>query len=220
MIISKQNQRTISIVLNLFVAIFEIYVLVVNLSESGGWIFLFFTDISNFFALLTSLAYVVYFVFFFKRENQKVPTLLSLSKYFSCCMMFLTSCVVIFVLVPLGGGLCAEFILFFGTMLFTHTLCPLITTISFILFERNIKLKLKHFWSSIVPPLMYGLAVIILDLCGVVVAPYGFLRLLEHSVALNIVSISALIVGIYCLNLLLYFFRRVKIKKIKRTTIG
>lgn len=214
---SKRYNRVVSIVLNIFIILFEIYVLIINLTESGAGIFLFFTDISNFFALIASCCYVVYFIFFFSHKNSRAPLGLVIIKYFSCCMMLLTLLVVAFVLASVGGGLCAEFVLFFGTMLFTHTVCPIILIISFIFFEKDIQLKFKYVWFSLLPPIIYGLAIICLDLARVVVAPYTFLRISERSLFLNLVWILALIVGMYCLNLVIYLLKRVK-QKTKHTT--
>lgn len=209
---SKRYNRVVSIVLNIFIILFEIYVLIINLMGSGAGILLFFTDISNFFTLVASCCYVVYFIFFFSHKNSRVPLWLVIIKYFSCCMMLLTFLVVAFVLAPVGGGLCAEFVLFFGTMLFTHTVCPIILIISFIFFEKDIKLKFKYVWFSVLLPIIYGLVIICLDLAGIVVAPYAFLRTSERSLILNLVWILTLIVGMYCLNLFVYLLKRVKKK--------
>ena len=91
-----------------------------HLSVSGrGWkIFAFYTQLSN---LMTAFSSVMLLLF-------RQGTWLTCLRYLSVCMMVMTFFVTACVLIPMGGD--PKKLLWSGSGVYHHVLCPLLTALS------------------------------------------------------------------------------------------
>lgn len=190
-----KSRNIVVIIINLFVVLLEIYSLLLTIPESGFGVLKYFTDISNILALFSSLFYAVYKIKTFNQEFSLAPNWLKYLKLFSACMLFITFLVVVTILAPLSGGIATSIMLFFGSMLYHHCLCPIIHCFSFIVFENDIHLKPKDSFISLFPILLYGTTIIFLNVINVVHGPYPFLYVHEQTV-FSTIGYSLLIIAL------------------------
>lgn len=62
-----------------------------------------------------------------------------------------------------------------GSMLYQHTLCPILAVFSFLVFEIEDKLPKTDMLKALIPTLVYALIAIMLNICRVIEGPYPFL---------------------------------------------
>ena len=170
---SKINKKLlISIILNLLIVVFEIIGVVLSIRRRGVEAFLFYTELVNYLTLVISLIYVI-FGFVALKKNTKTANWLHNLRYASTVCLILTFMVVLCILVPITPS---EFgFYFFGdSNLYQHFLCPILAIVSFMFFESERKLNKKTILFGIFPTLIYGLILISLNLCKVLVGPYPF----------------------------------------------
>lgn len=141
--------------------------------------FMFYTQNSNYFLLLSTLIWVVYLVRYL-RSGIQVPHFVFLLKYMATCMVALTFIVAMLVLGPMFGNI--PFLMFGGIALYFHTLCPILAILDFLLFERGQQWQMKHVWLAMVPTTAYAVLAIVLNLCRIWHGPYPFLYVYENPV--------------------------------------
>ena len=133
------------------------------------------------------------------RGANKANALFLLLYYVATCCLSVTMIVVITTLIPSDNISYFDGIKHFmleGSMLFHHFLCPVISFISFTMFEGNEKLnKKKTIWFAIIPTFIYGLLFTTLNVLRIVDGPYPFLRVHNQSWFMSIVWIIVIFVG-------------------------
>ena len=136
-----------------------------RLSISRGWKLLaYYTQLSNLVALVSSILFLAL--------GSQVVWL----RYLAACMLAMTLAVTLFVLVPMGGGF--EKLMLQGIGLYHHTLCPLISIASYVLFEPH-----AHPWAvPVVVTLAYGFTMLQLNYKGLYDGPYPFFRVGEQGI--------------------------------------
>ena len=171
----------LAIVLNLLIVILEIVGLVLTIQESGGVPVQFYTEDSNLLIMLVAGLYV-----FFALGKSKIPKWLVVLKQIATVGLAVTFLVVILILAPMyefNYG----FLLFHNTLLYYHTLCPILGIITFLWCDQLGKLPKKISWYGISFTIVYAIVLIILNLLRVVVGPYPFLRVFEQPVVMSVV---------------------------------
>lgn len=185
----KKIKNTI-IVLNLLIIIFEIIGFAFAIKDFGYSIFEFYTQDSNLIVLISSIIYLLFLV-----QNKKIPSSIMWFKFTGAVSISVTFLVVIFVLSWMNGGLIN--MLFTRSMLYHHTICPILTIISFIFFEkydfRNYKDTLKTTYFT----LIYAFVLIILNVLHIVNGPYPFLMVYNQSILASIIWFILIIGGTF-----------------------
>ena len=93
----------------------------------GRWkIFIFYTQLSNLVTAASAFCLVV-----FGQLNW-----ITMLRYLSTCMLVMTFLVTTCVLVPMGGD--PKILLWSGSGLYHHVLCPVISAISYIVIENHV----------------------------------------------------------------------------------
>ena len=163
----------------------EIICLIKSYKYFGKGMFIFYTIISNFLAMLSTIS-----LFILPGSDFTAAF-----RYLSVCMMTMTCLVVIFVLVPMSGDLKGE--LFSGTQFFYHLLCPIITLLCYVLWE-------KHYGVWQLPALattLYGFVMIYMNYIGKADGPYPFLRVRKQSKAATAMWIGVMFAAITAIAL-------------------
>ncbi len=158
---------------NVLIVIFECIALVLSLINQGVENFLFYTQDSNYLAMLISLLFCIYGV----REMRgmgRIPDWLHVVRYVSVSCLMVTFFVVLFVLMPMMGEN-ALAMLYEGSMLYQHTICPLLAVCSLFAFETEQSLPKSAIIKACIPTLIYAVIMMILNICKVVEGPYFFL---------------------------------------------
>ena len=153
--------------------------------RSRGWgILVFYTQLSNFVTLISAVCFLI------NRDASVTVTL----RYLSTVMLTMTVLITLFVLVPMGAGFGR--MMLSGMGLFHHTLCPLISITSYMLWERH-----SAMWGvPVAVTFVYGVAMLVLNYKGIIDGPYPFLRVRYQSVKATVIWMAALTILITALS--------------------
>ncbi len=202
------NKKKLAILCNFLIIIFEMIATVMSIQNSGLYMFAFYTQDSNFFALFASIAYLVY-VFVNANEEKMMPRWITDVKYMSVCCVMLTFIVVITILSPMTEG-GYRLMLFGGSMLYMHLLCPLIAFVSFVFLEEDHQILGHTMHIAFIPTAVYAVLIIILNILRVIVGPYPFLRVYQQPVYMSILWSLIILGAAYLFSYILYQMLRKK----------
>ncbi|KAG4089076.1 hypothetical protein H8356DRAFT_1720364 [Neocallimastix lanati (nom. inval.)] len=207
---SNRMNEKISIILNITIVVFEIIALILSFKEGGFYYFIYYTILSNVSAMIVSSIYSVYHV---KARNIESPSWLRMLRYVVTSCLTLTFFIVITVLVPLGiKKNIVDVLLIRGAQLYHHLLCPIISFVSFCIFEEG-ELSKKSLYISVIPTIIYSIVLIFLNIIKVITGPYPFLRVYEQPVFVTIIGFVTNFTIAYGLSWLIYYFSQLKINK-------
>lgn len=203
----EEQKKSISaaLVLNAAVVVLELIGLSLSVGSHGAGLFQFYTEDSNIFALASSLLFCVYAIKGCRDKSAAVPRWVHLLKYISACCLAVTFIVVITVLAPMAGEDGYRFMLFGGSMLYHHFLCPVIALISFIFFEKEPRLEAKSGLYALIPTLVYAFIVLALNILRVIEGPYPFFHVYEQPLYASVLWFIGIIGGAYALAWLVRF---------------
>lgn len=201
--IHDRKRDVVIFVLNTVLVVMELFSIYMSSVNHGLSMLRFYTEDSNIFALIIC---ILYLVFLFRRikTGRMIPVWIIKAKYISVCCLFLTFMIVIIVLAPMTGAEGYALFMFAGSMLYHHTLCPLIAVISFIFAEGDGYVTLRDNLMALVPTVIYGITLVILNGKGIVKGPYPFLDVNSQTVLMTM----GWILVIYGINYLLAFIVR------------
>ncbi len=112
-----------AIAANIIIIVLEVIGLYLS-AKRGGWkILQFYTQLSNIFALLSSILFLL--------VGEKAAWL----RYTAVCLLTMTFLVSLFILVPMGAGF--KKMMLTNSGLFHHTLCPILSFVSYALWEPH-----------------------------------------------------------------------------------
>lgn len=159
-----------------------------SLSFSGkGWKpLVFYTVLSNLMAALSSALLLLF------GQTGWVAAL----RYLSICMLVMTFFVTTCVLIPQSGELKA--MLFSGSCLYHHLLCPVLATLSYLLWERHA--GAAAIWLPVGVTLVYGSLMLCLNYRRRVDGPYPFFKVYEQSAAATVLWFIALLAAVSLLS--------------------
>ncbi len=143
-----------------------------SILRHGVMVFVFYTEISNYFALVVSLVYCVFGLCLLKKHLAPPNWLVTL-RYSATIMLFITFIVSLCVIIPFRPSMTA-YMLVEGSSPFHHVLCPIFSVISFFSFERGQTLSKKSIFFALIPTIIYGVTLIILNLAKAIEGPYPF----------------------------------------------
>ena len=166
-----------SIAINIAVIILEIIGLRISTSERKWKIFAYYTQISNIITLVSS------FVLVAARSNE----LSAMLRYLSSCMLTMTFMITLFVLVPMGGGF--RKLMLSGNGLYHHTLCPILSVTSYVMWEQHSSLWIL----PTVLTFIYGIIMLVMNGKGLFDGPYPFFRVRNQSKLATVVWMVVLI---------------------------
>lgn len=179
-------RRLLSIVLNLFIVWAEPIALPMSWDWGKEQMFIFYTEDSNILsACICAMVAVGQLVCIF--TGRELPRWLHTLKYIATCCLTMTFLTVVFVLGPMyedGNGwyimLCTS------SMLYHHLLNPLAAMVSFVLLERQPRLPRSATVWALLPTVVYGSIILMLNLQRKVEGPYPFLQVYNQSVPMTI----------------------------------
>ena len=166
-------------ILCFIVLLLEVRGLSISISRKKWCVLIFYTQLSN---MVTAVS-----VFFLVIMGQHLW--ITNIRYLSTCMLVMTFLVTICVLIPMGGD--AKKLLWSGNGLYHHVLCPMIATISYLLFENHAGRMMILL--PVLVTLAYGLIMLYLNAKRKIDGPYPFFRVHEQSLKATVVWIIVLI---------------------------
>ena len=177
----------IYIILNIILVILEVIAAYKRKPDISWQALAFYTVLSNIMAMISSLVLLI-------TGFNGVSVLL---RYLACCMMAMTFFVTTCILVPLGGD--PNMLLFSGSGLYQHLLCPVLCVCSYIFFEHHSRL-----WAvPVVLTFAYGMLMLYLNHKNVVDGPYPFFRVHQQTAGKTVLWMTALLCLIAAVSLLM-----------------
>lgn len=201
----------IAFFLNFIMVILEIVGLVLSIERHGLNVFYYFTENSNYLTLLISLLFCIYSIIGIT-NNKKIPRWIYTLRFVSTISLSITFCVVLFLLIPMYPDTWF-FMLFGSSNLYQHLLCPLISITSFIAFERNNNLEKTTIFISIVPILIYGIVLILLNIFRITEGPYPFFYVYKFPIYLCAIICVSIVIFAIAISIVLYKISNTKTKK-------
>ena len=122
-------------------------------------------------------------------------------RYLAVCMMVMTFFVMTCVLVPMGAD--PKRMLWSGSGLYHPVLCPVLTFLSYIIFEKHAGADL--IWLPAAVTLAYGLTMIYLNWKKVYDGPYPFFKVHEQTPAKTVMWIAVLLAAVTLISALVWF---------------
>ena len=157
----------------------------------------YYTMDSNLLALFSSML----FLFFVKKDKEIVRDL----RFITTSCLTVTILVVIFILTPMANFNYKALMLENEFFIF-HLLCPIISIISYIFYEKRSFKEYLGFLFTIT----YSFILIILNFLNIIVGPYPFLRIKEQSIIMSIIWSIIILGGSYFVGIILNYFNKQK----------
>ena len=194
MILSKINSRNINLIINTAIVILEIIGFILVFNELGITSLEYYTEDSNLLLLISSIIFIVYL-----SKNNELPSWFKSFRYIAIVSTTLTLIIVLTVLSwTTDFGL--YHLLFNGSMLYHHTLCPILAILSFVFVEKYENLNTIH---GLYFTIIYAIIMISLNVLKVVEGPYPFLLVYKQPIIHSIIWTVIIFAITYLIALIL-----------------
>lgn len=177
-------KNKILILINVLIVVLEIIATIMSVKEFNLRLFTYYTQYSNILTLISSSLLIIYLL------KDKIPKWLKFLRYITVNMMTITFLIVTFILVPLllySVGSKAFMMFTYGSMFFTHLLCPTLMFISYCFFEKWNPISKKDKIYVLIPTALYGIILVFLNIIQVIDGPYPFLMVDEFPIYFSII---------------------------------
>lgn len=156
--------------------------------------FLYYSDNAGMFALSSSIIYVIIVL------AKKEPNFLCLAlRYVSTACLVLTLVGTFYVATTTGENYLDSFIK--GSHLFNNLLCPIVSVISFTLFEGDRRLnKKKTIWYALIPTVIYGIIMLVCNVSNTFTGPYSFMMINDNHVYVTVIVFIVTIILNYVIG--------------------
>lgn len=178
----------------LIILLMELRGLALSITSRKWMILIFYTQLSNLAAAASAALLLVV-------GPESWVTVL---RYLSTCMLVMTFLVTVCVLVPMGGD--PKKLLWSGSGLYHHVLCPILCTVSYVIFEQHA--ALSWLWLPPAVTLVYGLVMLYLNAREKVDGPYPFFRVRHQSARATVLWMAALMVVVTGISALIRVIAR------------
>ncbi|MBQ3841300.1 MAG: hypothetical protein II820_01270 [Ruminiclostridium sp.] len=171
------KRRNIALVLNIAAFVCGCVGIIFRLSHSLSDFFLYYTQISNVVAVISSAMYIACR----NTQNKRLRGAVTASRYLGACMLTMTFLVVVCIFVPFGTEVTTRRLLGSVNGILHHIVCPVVSVISYIFFEDGVKTK-KAILIPFIATAIYALTVYALNFLRLANAPYPFFEVYDHPI--------------------------------------
>ena len=156
--------------------------------------FLYYSDNVGMFALSSSIIYVIIVL------AKKEPNFLCLAlRYVSTACLVLTLVGTFYVATTTGENYLDSFIK--GSHLFNNLLCPIVSFVSFTMFEGDRRLnKKKTIWYALIPTVIYAIIMLVCNVSNTFTGPYPFMMINDNPVYVTVVVFIVTIILNYVIG--------------------
>jgi|GEM_PF-4222493 len=156
--------------------------------------FLYYSDNVGMFALSSSIIYVIIVL------AKKEPNFLCLAlRYVSTACLVLTLVGTFYVATTTGENYLDSFIK--GSHLFNNLLCPIVSFVSFTMFEGDRRLnKKKTIWYALIPTVIYAIIMLVCNVSNTFTGPYSFMMINDNPVYVTVVVFIVTIILNYVIG--------------------
>ena len=188
----------LSLVSNLILLLLEICGFILLSNGSNSFSLLLYTEDSNLLCALTSILFIFAYIF---NNNHTLVRITKIMRYVVTLGLTLTFFVAMFILPKLTSYNVFEMMIN-NEFLFFHTLCPLVSIMSFLFFEDY---SVTSFESRLVPlaTVIYGAIVLLLNIFKLIEGPYPFFMLYNNGVWYTTIYMIIITSSCYLMSVLL-----------------
>lgn len=200
----KIKRTKTALAFNLAIIACEIAAIIIVFLKIDYYPLEYYTEDSNLFALV-ACAVMAGFQVRYLKSGKEIPHSVQMFKYMAAAVLSVTFIVVIAVLSPMRGeGINGWFYMLFNKdFTFLHTLCPILTILSFVLFEKEPYLDTKSAFTATIPTLIYAIVLVFLNTIRAFTGPYPFLLVHNQPVYMSVIWFIVIVGGAFFLALLL-----------------
>jgi len=185
--------------LNFILVVLEIIGLFLSIKRHGVSVFVFYTELSNYFSLATSL-FVCALSIYSLTKGLPLPKIAYYLRFASTTFVTLTFTVSFFILVPLKPSI-LPFMLYQGSSLYHHLLCPVISFFGYFAFEKNPFITGKTARNATLFTFLYGYFISIFNAFKLIDGPYPFFSFYRYPLSFCL----SLILGIFLLSFFIFY---------------
>ncbi len=199
---TKNNK--LAILCNSVMIIFTCVGLYMSIQESD--IFLHFTNDINILLLVSNIVYIL--TLLIKKDVAFIGLLL---RYMATACLILTFIATFYLASTIETNYVEglKFYLTDKSFLFFNLLNPIISVVSFTRFEGDRRLnKKKTIYLAMLPTLLYGIVLVILNLTNTVVGPYPFLMVNANTPLVSIICMTVILVLNYLIARFILLFNQ------------
>ncbi len=171
------KRQNIALILNIAALVLGCVGIVFRLSRSFEDFFLYYTQISNVIAVISSGMFIV----FRNTGNARLEAAVRSARYLGACMLTMTFLVVMCIFVPFGTPETTRRLLGSVNGVLHHTICPVLSVVSYIFFEDGEKTRRAPLIPFIATAI-YSFTVYTLNFLRLAPAPYPFFEVYDHPV--------------------------------------
>ena len=222
----KKNKIIISVIINICIAITTLIMIILGYAgikftsgcesyeATGMPIFKFFTVQSNMLMGIVALIFAIKEIQLLKGKITQIPIQHYIAKMAATTAVGLTFLVVFAYLGPVSkGGLLA---LLQNSNLFLHLIIPVVSILTFILFERTSIIKRKHTIYGLVSTVLYAIYYVI-NLSfhienGKVSPVYDWYKFVQNGIWTVIIVLPMMLLVTYIITLIIWKINNIKIK--------
>lgn len=184
------------VLVHALMAFAEIFTVFHYIRANGIGVLMYYTELSNLLSGFASLYMVIRIL-----QTKTVPLSAKVFRYISMCLTTVTFVVVLTVLGPTFGY---AYMLFYGQMLITHTLCPIASILIFLFLEDSPALLRKHVDWAILPTVLYGIVTVFMNYIRYMTGPYPFLMVHDQPWYATVLWFVGILAGAYLIALGFY----------------
>lgn len=188
------NSRNINLTVNILIVILEMIGFILVFRELGIASLEYYTEDSNLLLLASSIIFII-----FLSKNGELPRWFKSFRFVAVVSTTLTLIIVLTVL-SWTTDLGLHHLLFNGSMLYHHTLCPVLAILSFAFVEKYDNLNaVKGLYFT----LIYAAVMIALNVLKIVEGPYPFLLIYKQPVLHSVLWTVIILAITYAIALIL-----------------
>ncbi len=188
------NSKNIKIIINLSIVILEIIGFILVFRELGIASIEYYTEGSNLLLLISSSIFLAYLF-----RDKELPAWFRSLRYVAVVSTTLTLIIVLTVL-SWTTDLGLYHLIFHESMLYHHTLCPILAILSFVLIEKYEGLNVIH---GLYFTIIYAIIMIVLNVLKIVEGPYPFLLVYKQPIFHSIIWTILILAMTYAIALIL-----------------
>lgn len=204
------NKKKASLIFNTLIVLFEIIGFVLFTIFNKKISLEYYTEDSNILALISSFLFIIYLL----KEN-RIPRWLQVFKYMTTICLTITFIVVLTVLGPMNN-FDYSFLLFDKALFIQHLVCPILSFITFTLYDEIKPLSVVDNMIGLLWTILYSIVLIILNILEIVIGPYPFLMVKDQEVSISVAWFISLFAVSYLIALLLRILVKKHYDKIQR----
>ena len=189
-------KKKVAVILNYVLIAFEVLGFVIAYRIGEQLSPAYYTEDSNLICLIASLMYVINY-----HRGKATNKTIHLFRFIATLNLILTFFVTLFLLSEQYG---LYEIMIKNEFIFFHTLCPIISLVSYMFFEKYRSHKTDIMIKAPILTFIYGTVMYLLNITKLYYGPYDFMKVYERSITASLVTVLGMTVAMVVITFTLF----------------